>query len=334
LQFTQRIKSCIGPRRHRSHDGAGDLTWNVLANFVDRLHRAHWHAASQQFIHQHAERVLVGAPVDFLCVGVLFGRHVIRGAEIHAGASQLVVLISAGDAEVHQLDDTAAVDPDVFRLEIPVNDEAMCVPQCLEQLLADCARFLNGKRPPARQLILHATTQADAAQPLHRKEVTTAGDADVEHSHDVRMRQLARDLCFGDESRAGRRAIEQLAAQYLDRDFFVLEAVAGSEYPAHAAVAKHGLNFIPALEHDARADHHVRALMWLLRFGVRIAIGAHHGDRLAIHLTGSRFSGAARHLISADQARQILLRGLLGRLGFGIDELVLKHRQAIRIVLP
>ena len=51
-------------------------------------------------------------------------------------------------------------------------------------------------------------------------------------------------------------------------------------------------------------------------------------------LAGRRLGRAARSLVGSDQARQILLGGFLGCRSFSIDELVLEHRQTIRIVLP
>ena len=57
-------------------------------------------------------------------------------------------------------------------------------------------------------------------------------------------------------------------------------------------------------------------------------------DAGAIDLARRRLRGAASHLISCHQAREILLSSLLRRFGFRVDELVLKNRQTIRIVLP
>ena len=77
------------------------------------------------------------------------------------------------------------------------------------------------------------------------------------------MRELARHLGFGKEAAASGGARQQFIAQYFDRDFFVFQAIACGEHSPHAAVAEHGLNLIATLQHHARADHDVRALMGL-----------------------------------------------------------------------
>ena len=90
--------------------------------------RVEGHLPGEHLVHDHAERVDVGALVDGLPRRLL-GRHVVRRAEDHPGLGELArAAADLGHAEVEHLHEARVVplldDEDVVRLQVAVDDAA------------------------------------------------------------------------------------------------------------------------------------------------------------------------------------------------------------------
>ena len=160
-------------------------------------------AAGEDLVEHQAERVDVAARRD-LAAGELLGRHVGRraGAQHFAGG--------AGEAEVGDPDLAAAVEHDVRRLEIAMDDAAIVRGG---EPGADLPRELD------RAVLREAADAAEqrreilAVHVFHREERVALEFADVVDAADVRVRHLPRHPHFGVELRQARGiAIDRLRA--------------------------------------------------------------------------------------------------------------------------
>ena len=79
------------------------------------------HEAGQQFVEDQADGKLVGARIQFLAHRLL-GRHVLHGADHHAGLGHAVALQGARQAEIHDDDAAGLVAHDVAGLQIAMDD--------------------------------------------------------------------------------------------------------------------------------------------------------------------------------------------------------------------
>src|SRR6185437_300097 len=94
--------------------------------------------AGEELVEHDPERVEIRARVD-LAAARLLGREVLRRADDRARLGQLA-RARARDPEVRDLDSTLAVDEDVVRLDVAVDD---AVPVREAQRREDLARVLD-----------------------------------------------------------------------------------------------------------------------------------------------------------------------------------------------
>ena len=103
-----------------------------------------WHLAAEQLVEDDAERKDVRALVDGLAEGLL-GRHVVHGADEAAGLGQLAVLDGARQAEVHHQYPPVAINEDVLRLQVAMDDpDGVRRLQCTADLADDGDGFPRG----------------------------------------------------------------------------------------------------------------------------------------------------------------------------------------------
>ena len=109
----------------------------------------------QQLVQRRAERVDVGAVVDQdALAGRLLGAHVAQRAEQVAGLRQAGVGVELGQAEVGDPDVAAAVDQQVGRLDVAVDDaELVGVLQRLGRLRRQPGDGAEEVRGPVRRCV-------------------------------------------------------------------------------------------------------------------------------------------------------------------------------------
>ena len=166
--------------------------WRISSARFCAVERA---LAGEELVEDEAERVDVAARRD-LAAGELLGRHVGR----RAGADRFTG--DAGEAEVGDADLAAAVEHDVRRLEIAMDDAALVrggesgadLPRDLERAIFREAADAAEQR---REIL--------AVHVLHRQERVAVDLADVVDAADVRVRDLPRHPHFGVQLRQPRR---------------------------------------------------------------------------------------------------------------------------------
>ena len=180
----------------------------------------------------------------------------------------------------------------------------------------------------SRSIRLDALAQGVALQPLHREVVVAAAHADVVHAHDVRMRQAAGDFRFGEKAFLRRGAEQQVLAQHLDRDVFVLEAIARGVHVAHAALPEHRADLQTTRQHRAGLHAHDVSTRWRARR--HLGAGTHDGRRGVVR--GLRVATGLRHeLVGFDQLRELRLPVAALRIGLRLDQPFLDHRQPLAV---
>ena len=149
--------------------------------------------AGQQFVQDDAKTVDVGPVIDALALD-LFGTHVSQSAE-RDGPTLSPVVGRTGDAEIGQQRPAVAVDQDVARLDVPV-DEALPVGvgQRLGDLGDQADGFLRG-----RAALGDAVGQTAALDELGHDEARVAVPAHVEDRHDAGMFQPCHSTSLGHE---------------------------------------------------------------------------------------------------------------------------------------
>ena len=189
---------------------------------VPRFDRA---PAGEHLVEHEAERVQVAARRDFL-PRELFRRHVRGRSRTQEFARR------AREAEIGDADPAGAVEHDVRRLEVAVDDAAVVRGG---EARADLARQLD--RAVLRKAA-DATEQRReilAVDVLHRQERVAFELADVVHAAHVGMRDLPRHADFRMELRQPRRiAIERLGEE-LQRDRLAELQIVGPIHLAHTA---------------------------------------------------------------------------------------------------
>ena len=183
--------------------------------------------AGDELVDHRAERPLVRTRTD-LSRGELLGRHVHRrahprtGAGEHAGAGRRVVAgrelrsrVDPGEPEIGDPRAAVAADEDVVGLDVAMDDaRGVCgrepapgVDQAVEDL---------GERP---LVAADPRREVAALDELHREEHGVLVRSDVEHRHDVRMRQAREHARLSHHSLTSLRAeLAGVEAQELHRD--------------------------------------------------------------------------------------------------------------------
>ena len=287
-----------GRALHHCGERRGDLrpaALGIRKRFAHVLHR-HGHLcvrlegrlSGEHLVEHDPERVDVGLAGD-LAPERLFGRHVVRRAEHAAGGGEALGLQRAGDAEVGDLGAAVAVDQDVLRLHVAM-DELVLVGALERAADLDrvCHRLGHRQAPePAdallQRLALHVL-EDDVGIP-----VVLAG---VDHGHDVRVVELRDRPGLAAEALELVGIVRDVAVHQLDRDP-ALER--GIERPIDARhPSGPDLLLEPVALTDQRADHRhlFSALRWLYAFATTQILPVPPPGRLSRACAGSWWSSA------------------------------------------
>jgi hypothetical protein len=194
------------------------------------------------------ERVQVAAMVDLGGLRLL-GAHVVRRPDDVARSGRALHVLVLGDAEVHQPRDAVAVQHDVGRLQVAVDDAG--VVDGLERV-GDLDRDVEGLCCGQRSSFLHQPLQVHAVDELHRDEEQPLLLAEVVDRADVAMSHAPRQLDLGLEALRHPAVVGDVRAQHLDRDDLVERAVARLVDHAHAAAPERTEDLVARMEQRAR----------------------------------------------------------------------------------
>jgi hypothetical protein len=167
------------------------------------------------------------------------GREIARRAEHHAGLGEVGVgrvrAAEARDAEVQDLDRAVPGQPDVGRLDVPVDD-----PHLVREVEppADVHRhagLLLDRETVDRH---HRLAEVDALDVLHGDVVDALHLADLEDRHDVRVLQAGGGARLALEAGEGVLAGQERGGHGLERDLALEDRVLGQVHLAHGAVAE------------------------------------------------------------------------------------------------
>ena len=198
--------------------------------------------AGEHLVEHAAEAVHVGARVEVAFAHRLFGAHVLRRAEGHAGLGHPgAARLARGerDAEVrHQ--GAAVVQEDVLGLDVAM-DHAMAMG--VVERAGNFARDSHGAGNRELLLATHAITEGLAINEGHDVEEERIGGARVEQREDVRMLQVRRGLDLGQEPFGADHGGE-FGAQHLDGHAAIVAQVLGEIHGRHPAGAEFALDAI------------------------------------------------------------------------------------------
>jgi hypothetical protein len=259
----------------------------VQARELGEDRRVERDAPGEQLLHHDAQRVEVRARVH---VGAeeLLRRHVLRRAEHLARLREARVRADLREAEIQDLGDllvlVLAHHEHVVGLEIAVHDAALVR---VRQALRDVAREHDGARLAQAPLAREHVGEALAVHVLHGDVEQALGRlAEVEHAHDVAVREQAGRLGLALEAGAAARVEREIAVEDLHREEARDAHVRGAVHLAHAARGDAVLDAVP-VAHD-RAEQRIRD------------VGA-RGDAIA-RAGAARLEGGPAALAEAHQA--------------------------------
>ncbi len=205
----------------------------------------------------------------------------------------------------------------------------MRVTQRVDELARDVGDFLDPELALVALVRLDPLAQVVALQPLHREVVVVAALTDVVHAHDVRMRQVAGNFGLRKEALLRSSAEQQILTQHLDRDVFVLQAIACGIHVAHAALSEQCTDLQPARQHSAGLHAHQRFHVW--RVLGDLSAGAHHGRRGFVGSDLRVAAGLRDELVGFDELRELRLAVHAVHVGLRFDQLVLDDGQPLAV---
>ena len=169
-------------QRRRPDTGPDEASKPLIFAYVER------HAPSKGLVEHHSQAIHVGTAVVGLPHQAL-GRHVDRRAKdapCCGGVVELGWILQLGDAKIDHLHDLAvgsAVEEDVGRLDVPVDDARRV--GC-GQRVADRGEDLRTTYGGQAPFLAHLIGQRASLQELHDQESQPdAGHAGVQHDHGI-----------------------------------------------------------------------------------------------------------------------------------------------------
>ena len=240
------VVHALGDARHKRTRDDRNLI-DVLHDDLERGFALKRQLAGQHFVHHHAERVQVGAVVNFAALGLL-RRDIVHRADgllHHAG---LLRGSERGNAEIGQLCGAVPQNDNVLRLNVLMDDAArVCVHECAGNLLSE----ENGLLPRQMALALQILLEGDALDQLHNDIIRAVLAADVEHGNNIVVAQLGNGARLNGEPLADIRVLRELLFEHLECHIAPENGIPRPVNDRHAADADDLLNLIASAEHTA-----------------------------------------------------------------------------------
>jgi hypothetical protein len=251
--FLEIAEAIVGQLRQRAHDERFDPVGQIRTQLRERrwrlvrqpMQQTVVHAAGEcpvigdQFVGHGAEGKDVAAMIDRPSEHLL-GGHVVERADQRAVARHARAL-DACDAEVEDADAVAAVDHQVRRLDVAVDDAAAVGVVEPGADLLEVPELVDERQ---RLADLDQVRQRGAVHVFHRHERLMLVLAGVVDGDDVVVAQVAGGTRFAQES-LNQLVLEQIT-QHLDREEPIEVGVARQVDGAHAAVAEPADDFVLA----------------------------------------------------------------------------------------
>ena len=220
---------------------------DVLHDDLERGFALKRQLAGQHFVHHHAERVQVGAVVNFAALGLL-RRDIVHRADGLLHHTGLLRGSERGNAEIGQLCRTVPQDDNILRLNVLMDDAArVCVHECAGNLLSE----ENGLLPRQMALALQILLEGDALNQLHNDIIRSVLAADVEHGNNIVVAQLGNGARLNGEPLADIRVLRELLFEHLECHIAPENGIPRPVNDRHAADADDFLNLIASAEHTA-----------------------------------------------------------------------------------
>ncbi len=201
---------------------------------LDRAVAMERQLACRRLVEQYAERELVRLRADLRAVALdLLRGHVERRAQDRAVTCQQRVLVQvAGQAKIGDLGHALAVEDDVGRLDVTVQDPLVVrIGQALADLQHQLETLLERSLAKVEDLFERA-----ALDQLHREEVNPLLLSDLQNRDDVGVTQPGQGLGFALESRH-LGPVRLRRVQHLERHDSVQSLLTRSVDDAHSAAA-------------------------------------------------------------------------------------------------
>ncbi len=201
--------------------------------------------SGQHLVEHDAERVDVGLLVDVHALRLL-GRDVVGRAEHRAGLGHPALDVErAGDAEVGDLRLAVAVQQDVLRLDVAM-DETVAVRE--REPARDLDRQLERRRDRQWVRLLDQPLEVVAADELEHDELLPTVLAPVDDRDDVRVREDGRRASLAPEPFDVLRLLQMALVEDLERDRTVEQPVVRPVDARHAAGADELLELVAVQE--------------------------------------------------------------------------------------
>ena len=209
------------------------LLGDLLQRDRDRRVGFEGRATRERLVEHHPDRVEVRRRGHREPLRLL-GREVLGRSEHRAGLRDLR-RAGAGDAEVRDPGAALAVDEDVLRLQVAMDDPVLVRELRAGEDLADDLERLADREPAADQVL-----ERCALDVLHRDEVPTVGLAAVVHADDVLVLHPRGRLGLAAEALDELGVLGEALVQELQRDPALEHLVVGEPHVRHPAAAEAG----------------------------------------------------------------------------------------------
>jgi hypothetical protein len=222
--------------------------------------------ADEHLVGHGAEGVDVAAGADVAVAHGLFGTHVARRAEGHAGLRHAIAGLARGEGDAEVGDEGAAVvQQDVLGLDVAVDDAALVgVVEGGCDFLGEADGVGDGELLLAGEAVAeglafdvgHDVVEelgADATRSFAALRMTKVRGARVEEGQDVGMLQVRGGLDLAEEA-LGADDGGEFGAEDLDGDLAVVLEVVGEVDGGHAALAELALEAVAVGQGGGEAD--------------------------------------------------------------------------------